>query len=238
VFAIFTSQAWNMTFSFYQSERTVPTDLVDAALIYRLPPWQRFTKLELPNGMIGLVWNTMMSFGGGWFFVSASETISVLNKQYVLPGIGSYLAEAIAEKDFRALFGAAIAMAVMILIVDQLVWRPLVAWADKFKFEQSEAKETPRSWLLRSIQSARMLRVLRERLSPAGEVAERALSGTLFGTRPQRMPKKRREPWRYSNVIYNGLLIAIIVGLGYMLLQFIFHEVGLRELGQSLDWDL
>ena len=103
IFAIFTSQAWNMTFSFYHSLKTIPPELNEAVTLYRLSGWERFTKLEIPAAMIGLVWNGMMSFGGGWFFVAASEAISVLNQKYTLPGIGSYVASAVAVQDLPAL---------------------------------------------------------------------------------------------------------------------------------------
>jgi NitT/TauT family transport system permease protein len=115
VFAIFTSQVWNMTFSFYQSLRTVPTDLLEAARLYRLSRWERWTRLEVPSAMIGLVWNAMMSFGRGWFFVAASEAISVLNRRYTLPGIGSYVAAAVGERNLGALGAAIGTMAVLAL---------------------------------------------------------------------------------------------------------------------------
>jgi len=122
IFAIFTSQVWNMTFAFYQSLRTLPKELGEATALYRLSRWQRFTRLELPSAAIPLLWNAMMSFGGGWFFVAASEAISVLNNDYTLPGIGSYVAAAIAAKDLHALGWAMATMAVVILLVDQLFW--------------------------------------------------------------------------------------------------------------------
>jgi NitT/TauT family transport system permease protein len=115
VFAIFTSQAWNMTFSFYQSLRTVPRELDEAITLYRLPRWQRFLRLEVPAATIGLLWNAMMSFGGGWFFVAASEAISVLNQSYTLPGIGSYVTTAVEAQDFHALLWALATMAVVII---------------------------------------------------------------------------------------------------------------------------
>ena len=149
VFAIFTSQAWNMTFSYYQSLTTLPRELDEAARLYRLPSWQRFTRLEVPASMIGLTWNAMMSFGGGWFFVAASEAISVLNKSYTLPGIGSYVTLAVENRNFRALLLALLTMTVVIVLVDQLFWKPLVAWADKFRLEQSAAVTAPQSWLLK-----------------------------------------------------------------------------------------
>src|SRR5579862_8299888 len=147
IFAIFTGQAWNMTFSFYQSLRSVPRELDEMATLYRLSAWERFTRLELPASVIGLVWNGMMSFGGGWFFLAASEAISVLNRQYTLPGIGSYVAAAIQAKDFSALAWAVATMIVLILIIDQLFWKPLVTIADRYKLELSTGEER-RFWLV------------------------------------------------------------------------------------------
>src|SRR5215472_8941046 len=148
IFAIFTAQAWNMTFGFYHSLVTIPGELREAARVYRLNPFQRFTRLELPASAIGLIWNSMMSFGGGWFFVAQSEAISVMNKNIKLPGLGSYMAGAVEAGDARAAGLAIGAMIVTIVVFDQLVWRPLIAWAEKFKIEQSEARDTPTSWFL------------------------------------------------------------------------------------------
>src|SRR5580704_3744611 len=147
VFAIFTGQAWNMTFSFYHSLRSLPRELDEMAELYRLSKWERFTRLELPASVIGLVWNGMMSFGGGWFFLAASEAISVLNRQYTLPGLGSYVAAAIAAKDLHALAWAIAAMIVLILLIDQFFWKPLVTIADRYKLELSAGEER-RFWLV------------------------------------------------------------------------------------------
>src|SRR5262245_22386915 len=148
IFAIFTAQAWNMTFGLYHSLVSIPSELQEAASVYKLNRWQRFTKLELPSSAIGLMWNSMMSFGGGWFFVAQSEAISVLNKNIKLPGLGSYMAAAVEAGDTRAAVCAIIAMIVTIIVLDQLLWRPLVAWAEKFKLEQTEGKDNPTSWVL------------------------------------------------------------------------------------------
>src|SRR5258706_8363804 len=148
IFAIFTSQAWNMAFSLYQSLKTVPAELREAAAVFRLSLWQRFWRLELPFAMPGLLWNMMMSMSGGWFFVVASEAISVSNQSIKLPGVGSYIALAIEAKDLRAIAWAIGGMLVGILLYDQLLFRPLVAWADKFRFEESGSEVAPQSWLL------------------------------------------------------------------------------------------
>ena len=147
IFAIFTSQAWNMAFSFYQSLRTVPRDLDEVSRHFRLSPWLRFWRLEAPFAAPGLIWNTMMSMSGGWFFVVASEAITVGNTTIKLPGIGSWLALAIDAKDVAAVLMAVATMAIVILAYDQLLFRPIVAWADKFRFEQTAAQQRPHSWV-------------------------------------------------------------------------------------------
>jgi NitT/TauT family transport system permease protein len=157
IFAIFTAQAWNMTFGFYHSMVTIPSELVEAARVYRLNAWARFFRVELPASSIGLIWNSMMSFGGGWFFVAQSEAISVMNKSIKLPGLGSYMAAAVEAGDTRAALYAIAAMTFTILAFDQLVWRPLVAWAEKFKLEQTEAGEAPESWFLEFLRGSYVL---------------------------------------------------------------------------------
>ena len=147
IFAIFTGQVWNMAFGFYHSMVTIPTDMQEAASTYGLSRWQRFRTVELPSSAHSLIWNSMMSFGGGWFFVAQSEAISVMNKDIKLPGLGSYMAMAIEKGDNHAALLAVIAMLVLILVSDQLVWRPLLAWADKFKMELTESGLSPTSWV-------------------------------------------------------------------------------------------
>ncbi|QQS16391.1 MAG: ABC transporter permease subunit [Neisseriales bacterium] len=148
IFAIFTSQAWNMAFSLYQSLRTIPFDLAEAACVFRLSGWQRFWRLELPFAMPNLLWNMMMSMSGGWFFVVASEAISVSNQSIRLPGIGSYIALAIDMHNIHAILWAIVAMGLGILIYDQCIFRPLLAWADKFRFEETGGGNAQTSWLL------------------------------------------------------------------------------------------
>ena len=147
IFAIFTGQVWNMTFGFYHSLVTIPNDLGEAATNFRLSRWQRFETLEVPSSMHSLIWNSMMSFGGGWFFVAQSEAITVLNKNIKLPGLGSYMATAVEKGDNTAAVWAIIAMLAVILASDQFIWRPLLAWADKFKMELVESGQKPESWL-------------------------------------------------------------------------------------------
>ena len=191
IFAIFTAQAWNMTFGFYHSLVTIPAELQEAASVYKLNRWQRFTKVELPSSAIGLMWNSMMSFGGGWFFVAQSEAISVLNKNIKLPGLGSYMAAAVEAGDTRAAVYAIIAMIATILVLDQLLWRSLVAWAEKFKLEQTEGKDNPTSWVLDLLQRSYVLAWLSDHVGDAlGRFSQRAssltedLTDTISGRTP------------------------------------------------------
>ncbi|MGO4685403.1 ABC transporter permease [Hyphomicrobium sp. 2TAF46] len=158
IFAIFTSQAWNMAFSFYQSLRTVPGDLEEVTRGFHLTGWQRFWFLEVPFAVPGLLWNTMMSMSGGWFFVVASEAISVGNTTIKLPGIGSYLALAIEQRNIYAVVAAVFAMFVVILAYDQLLFRPIIAWAGRFRVELSAGQSAEESWALRIFQRTRWLR--------------------------------------------------------------------------------
>jgi NitT/TauT family transport system permease protein len=231
VFAIFTSQAWNMAFSFYQSLKTLPTQLDEAARLYRLPRWQRFKRLEVPAAMIGLVWNAMMSFGGGWFFLAASEAISVLNKNYTLPGIGAYVASAIAAQDMRALAWALLTMAVTIVLIDQLFWRPLVAWSDKFKLEVRASAEPPRSWVLDLLRQSHLPRLAGDGVSPVVEAVDRVLSRLT----PYHSADRPWRAWdRWLDWAYNALLAAIVLALAVGGLRFVLTEVGPAELGRSL----
>ncbi len=148
IFAIFTSQAWNMAFSVYQGFRTVPAELKEAASVFKLSAWQQFWRLDLPFATPGLLWNMMMSMSGGWFFVVASEAISVSNQNIKLPGIGSYIALAIEQRDLHAIGWAIGAMLIGVLLYDQLFFRPLLAWADKFRFEETGGETAQDSWLL------------------------------------------------------------------------------------------
>ncbi|MDE2487031.1 MAG: ABC transporter permease subunit [Alphaproteobacteria bacterium] len=159
IFAIFTSQAWNMAFSFYQSLRTVPKDLDEVSRQFAFSPWRRFMRLELPFATPSLVWNMMMSMSGGWFFVVASEAITVGKTTVALPGIGSWLSLAIARRDMAAVAEGVAAMGVVIVLYDQLFFRPMIAWADKFKAEQTASGERPRSWVYDLFRRTRALRL-------------------------------------------------------------------------------
>jgi NitT/TauT family transport system permease protein len=164
IFAIFTGQVWNMAFGFYHSMVTIPTDMQEAASTYGLNRWQRFRTVELPASAHSLLWNSMMSFGGGWFFVAQSEAISVMNKDIKLPGLGAYMAQAIGRGDHQAAFWAVLAMLAIILISDQLVWRPLLAWADKFKVEMTESATPATSWVYNLLRGAYIFRWFSKRV--------------------------------------------------------------------------
>ncbi|HWU56443.1 MAG TPA: ABC transporter permease subunit [Rhizomicrobium sp.] len=160
VFTIFTGQAWNMAFSFYQSLRTVPPELEEAGRMFGLSAWARFWRIEAPFATPSLIWNMMMSMSGGWFFVTVSEAISVGNTNIALPGIGSWIAIAIAQKNLPAIFEAIAAMLVVILIYDQLLFRPLVAWADRFRIDNEQSEDQPKSWALDVYRRSKFLDLL------------------------------------------------------------------------------
>ena len=221
IFAIFTAQAWNMTFGFYHSIITIPSELQEAARVYRLNWWQRFGKVELPASAIGLMWNSMMSFGGGWFFVAQSEAITVLNKNIKLPGLGSYMATAVEVGDTRAAIYAIVAMIITIVLLDQLLWRPLVAWAEKFKLEQTEGKDAPKSWLLNLLQRSFLLDWLSEHV---GEVLSRIslrlsklgsdVSETLIARTPTLMKRSLRALIWLMVAVVMVWLVQDAIGIG------------------------
>ena len=218
IFAIFTAQAWNMTFGFYHSLVTIPEELQEAASVYQLNRWQRFTKLELPSSAIGLMWNSMMSFGGGWFFVAQSEAISVLNKNIKLPGLGSYMAGAVEAGDTRAAICAIAAMIASIVVLDQMLWRPLVAWAEKFKLEQTEGKDNPTSWVLDLLRRSYVLAWLSDHVGDAlGRFSQRAseLTSDLTKSIAGRTP----EPVKTSLRVATWAIAAI--GVGWLVLDAI-----------------
>ena len=222
IFAIFTAQAWNMAFSFYQSLITIPTDLDEASRSFRFSGWQRFWRLEVPFAMPGLIWNMMMSMSGGWFFVVASEAISVGNIQITLPGIGSYVALAIQQRDLAAVGWAIVAMTITILIYDQLLFRPLVAWADKFRFEQTAAQVVPRSWVLDLFRGASWLRLLGE---PIGKGMQAAVRARLALPRKPRWLPAFALPRLAADFAWFGFLLASLAYVGWKLVQFAEPEL-------------
>src|SRR6201986_1688326 len=209
VFAIFTSQAWNMTFSMYQSMRNVPKDLEEATQSFHLSGWQRFWRLDVPFAMPGLIWNAMMSMSGGWFFVVASEAITVGNTTVTLPGVGSYVAMGIQKQNLAAIGYAILAMLLVIIAYDQLLFRPIVAWADKFRFEQTASGDPPTSWMLDLFRRTRALRAL---TTPFAAL-NRAFSNLRFNLPVALQPKARGgPPSRPLDAIW---FVLIAVSTGY-----------------------
>src|ERR1700681_1341039 len=205
VFAIFTSQAWNMTFSMYQSMRNVPKDLEEASLSFPLSGWQRFWRLDVPFAMPGLIWNTMMSMSGGWFFVVASESITVGNTTVTLPGIGPYVALAIQKQNLPAIGYAILTMLLVITAYDQLLFRSVVAWADKFRFEQTASASAPTSWMLDLFRRTRALRALIYPFAAVNKAFSNlhvALPGAL------RIPARGGKPSRFVDAVWLAFIIA------------------------------
>ena len=163
IIMIFTAQVWNMTFSYVSSLRSIPEELQEVARLHRFSFWKRFRTVELSSSVIGLVWNSMMSMAGGWFFLTVNEAFTLGDRDFRLPGIGSYMAVAIEKGDRRAMVWAIVAMTVMIVAVDQLLWRPLVAWSQRFRNAEIEGEAAPESWALNLVLRSRFLRRLRLR---------------------------------------------------------------------------
>lgn len=216
IFAIFTSQAWNMAFSFYQALRTVPRDLDEAARGFRLSGWQRFWRLDVPFAMPGLVWNMMMSMSGGWFFVVAAEAIAVGDRTVDLPGIGSYVATAIEHKDLDAVVWAVLTMIAVIVTYDQLLFRPLVAWSEKFRAEQSAAGAAVESWLLRLLRRTRLARAAVAPLrGPARRLLQLRLPPRLLRVeRPTLTPETADRLW------FAAIAVAAVAA-GAFLIRFL-----------------
>jgi NitT/TauT family transport system permease protein len=228
IFAIFTGQAWNMTFSFYHSLRSVPSELEEMARLYRLSAWERFTRLELPSSVMGLVWNGMMSFGGGWFFLAASEAISVLNRQYTLPGLGSYVAAAVAAQDMRALGWAIVTMVVLILLIDQFFWKPLVTVADRYKLELSAGEER-RFWVVDLWRAASLPDKVGAFVGPVLGGIDQFLS-RITAVSPT---ASRKSASKAVDISYNTVLVLASAGLLAAAIHFVLSTVGLREVGHA-----
>jgi len=235
IFAIFTSQAWNMTFSFYQSLRTVPRDLYEVSRGFHLTSWQRFWKLEVPFSMPGLIWNMMMSMSGGWFFVVASEAITVGNQTITLPGIGAYLAQAISDKNFGAIGWVILTMTVVILAYDQLLFRPLIAWADKFRMENTASGDAPQSWLLDLVRRTRLIHQL---LVPAGWLFAKAaripLRLPLSGAMRFTLPRVEKKGSRTVDIAWAGLVLIGTAYIVWRVVSFVATGVTMAEVGHVL----
>jgi NitT/TauT family transport system permease protein len=230
IFAIFAAQAWNMTFSFYQSLRTVPRDLEEATRGFRFSGWLRFWRLEAPFAMPGLIWNMMMSMSGSWFFIVAAEAITVGNKTIVLPGIGAYLAKAIQEGSLKAIGWVILAMTIVILLYDQLMFRPLVAWADKFRFEQTSSEDAPESWFLHLLRRARLIQTIGE---PVGHFFGSVARMKLLAAAPKMEDPDLQEPTvsRTLDKVWYVLVTLLAAYAVWKVVAFVGTEVHLSELG-------
>jgi NitT/TauT family transport system permease protein len=222
IFVIFTSQAWNMTFSFYHSLISQPTELDEAARMYRLTKWQRFWKLDVPGSMIGLVWNMMMSMGGGWFFLTASEAVTVFVKGHgvleSLPGMGSYMAAAVARGSYADVSVAIIVMVVLVVGTNFLVFRPLVAWAEKFRMETSESVDKSNSVVLNILRHSSVPRLAGSVTHPIGRALYEVTRPFGLAEYPLRGDARRR---RIGDVIFWALVVTvsavvIVLGLVYL----------------------
>ena len=231
VLMIFTGQVWNMTFSFYRSLQTVPREQREAAAIFGFGWFRVFRQVELPSSTLGLVWNSMMSMAGGWFFLSVSEAFTLGNKDFRLPGLGSYMSEAALHDNYLAQFYGIVAMVLMIVLLDQLLWRPLVAWAQKFRTEEGSAGEAPTSWFLDLLRKSRLPDAIHARLT--------AKSGTIVVPKkvaPAPCPTPDAKPGLWSwTLIPLGLLLAGMSWGGWMLfLQLLkVHAANWIEIGED-----
>jgi NitT/TauT family transport system permease protein len=236
IFAIFTGQVWNMAFGFYHSMVTIPTDMQEAASTYGLSPWQRFKTVELPASAHSLIWNSMMSFGGGWFFVAQSEAISVMNKDIKLPGLGSYMAAAIDKGDNSAAMWAVVAMVVLIMASDQLVWRPLLAWADKFKIELTESATPATSWVYNLLRGAYVFTWFDEKVLQPLTDALSKVSLPLPVKAARLRNRHKRLLWRgvgtllglwVASEVLSGLYAAVQVLHGALSVELVLHVIWL-----------
>jgi len=227
ILLIFTGQAWNIAFSFYSSLKTVPRDLREAAIIYRFSRWQRFAELDLPFATIGLVWNSMVSVAGGWFFLMACEMFVLGNRDFRLPGLGSFLQTAASHGNTRALLWGVAAMIAVVVLLDQLVWRPIIIWADKFKFEQVESPGAAQSTLLHLVGRASFIGRLYRRLflplinwlTVAFTLSARRAAQAFAAPKPSRV----RHGLAYA------LAAGVLVGVGFAVLHAIRELSGLHR---------
>jgi NitT/TauT family transport system permease protein len=233
ILLIFTSQVWNMTFSFYASLKGIPNEMREAATVYRFSRWQRFTQLELPSSAIGLVWNSMMSVAGGWFALMVCEMFVLGQRDFRLPGLGSYLQTAASAGDTASMFWGVATMVLLIVLLDQFIWRPVIAWAEKFKVEQVESTDAPRSWVLNLVRHSSGLAKIRQKtLQPLGE---RLL--LYFARKPEKTAEESAPAWR--EWVVRGLAVLALAGIGYGVVRVVMilsglGQVELRETARGL----
>jgi NitT/TauT family transport system permease protein len=223
ILLIFTGQVWNMAFSFYASLKSIPKDMREAAEIYRFSWWQRFTQMEVPFSAIGLVWNSMMSVAGGWFALMVCEMFVLGSRDFRLPGLGSYLQTAASAGDTASIFWGVATMVLVIVLLDQFVWRPVIAWAEKFKVEQVESTDAPRSWVLNLVQrSSGLARIRQKTLRPLGE---RLL---LYFARKHSEERSKETAAGWREWLLRGLAVLALGGIGYGVVRVAIILSGLQ----------
>jgi NitT/TauT family transport system permease protein len=223
ILLIFTGQVWNMAFSFYASLKSIPTEMREAAKVYGFSWWQRFIQMELPYSAIGLVWNSMMSVAGGWFFLMACEMFVLGSRDFRLPGLGSYLQTAANAGDTRSILWGVATMIAVIVLLDQFIWRPVIAWAEKFKFEQVESSDTPRSWVLNVFSHSRSLAQIREKtLHPLGERLMLFFAHAHSSNEPE-----ERSAWK--TWLARLLALAALAGMSYGVVRVVIILTGLQH---------
>lgn len=226
IFAIFTSQVWNMTLSFYQSLRTIPKEYLETAAVFHLTTWQKFWRIEVPYGIPGLLWNTMVSVSAGWFFVVASEAISVSNQNIMLPGIGSYISVAIANADLTAIFYAIFTMLIVILLYDQLLFRPLLTWSNRFIAKDIEDIQPDQAWLYALLAKTRTLKVIHN----AGNVVTDFLLNSPYLRLPIKEPLViKPNVSRLVNWSWNAILLVSLIYFAFYLWLFITNTISFSE---------
>ncbi len=226
IFAIFTSQAWNMTFSFHRSLLSEPKELDEAVRSLQLTHWQRFWVLDMPNAMIPLLWNCMMSVGGGWFFLTASEMISVNNHTYALPGVGSFVAQSAAQNKLGNIWWAILSMIVVVLAIDFFLWKPLTAWSERFRITQSASDEERKSAILTLIRHSHADEVVSKLFLPVREWLE--VITRPFGRTGAKWPRKASQR-RLGDLIFNIVTIVLILAAAAQMLYFVATRTGLQE---------
>ena len=223
ILLIFTGQVWNMAFSFYASLKSIPKEMREAAKVYGFSWWQRFIEMELPFAAIGLVWNSMMSVAGGWFFLMACEMFVLGSRDFRLPGLGSYLQTAASAGDTRSILSGVATMVAVIVLLDQFVWRPVIAWAEKFKVEQVESSDVPRSWVLDLIRHSRSLAQIRKKT--VRPLSERIM---LYFSRVRSSDAaESTSPWKIW--LTRVLAVALLAGISYGVVRVVVILTGLQK---------
>ncbi|HXC43458.1 MAG TPA: ABC transporter permease subunit, partial [Candidatus Dormibacteraeota bacterium] len=225
ILLIFTGQVWNMAFSFYASLKSIPKDMREAATIYRFSWWQRFIQMELPFSAIGLVWNSMMSVAGGWFALMVCEMFVLGPRDFRLPGLGSYLQTAASAGDTPSILWGIATMVTVIVLLDQFVWRPVIAWAEKFKVEQVESMDAPRSWVLNLVEhSSGLARIRQKTLRPLGERLLLYFAKKNAEDSPEQVSAPLWRDW-----MVRALGVLVLGGIGYGVVRVAIILSGLQK---------